>query len=402
MEIRNIQRVGCWLAAAALAAGAMGAQAQKRYDVGASDTTIRIGNTMPYSGPASVYGTVGKTAAAYFRKINAEGGIHGRKIEFISLDDAYSPPVAVEQTRKLVEQEKVLLIFGPLGTPNNAATQKYLNLKKVPQLFVSSGAQRWGDHRQYPWSMGWNATYVTEGRIYGKQILASQPGAKVAVLYQNDEFGKDSLRGFLEGLGDKATSMVVAQASYEASDPTVDSQIISLKSSGADTLLNFSQPKFAAQAIRKMAAIGWQPAHYLSNVSNSVAAVLKPAGPEHAKGIVSATFLRDPSDARDTPEVREFAAFMKQYYPEGDPGDILNATGYSMAQTLVQVLTQAGDDLSRANLMKQAASLDLPLPMLYPGIRLKTGPGNFYPITQMQLVRFDGTRFEKFGDVLGQ
>ena len=310
--------------------------------------------------------------------------------------------MAVEQTRKLVEQEKVLLIFGPLGTPNNAATQKYLNLRKVPQLFVSSGAQRWGDHRQYPWSMGWNATYVTEGRIYARQILASQPGARVAVLYQNDEFGKDSLRGFLEGLGDKATSVVVAQASYEASDPTVDSQIISLKSSGADTLLNFSQPKFAAQAIRKMAAIGWQPAHYLSNVSNSVAAVLKPAGPEHAKGIVSATFLRDPSDARDTPEVLDFAAFMKQYYPEGDPGDILNATGYSMAQTLVQVLTQAGDDLTRANLMKQAASLDMALPMLYPGIRLKTGPGNFYPITQMQLVRFDGTRFEKFGDVLGQ
>lgn len=402
MEIRNTRRAGRWLAVAALAAGAIGAQAQKRYDAGASDTTIRIGNTMPYSGPASVYGTVGKTAAAYFRKINAEGGIHGRRIEFISLDDAYSPPVAVEQTRKLVEQEKVLLIFGPLGTPNNAATQKYLNLRKVPQLFVSSGAQRWGDHRQYPWSMGWNATYVTEGRIYARQILASQPGARVAVLYQNDEFGKDSLRGFLEGLGDKATSVVVAQASYEASDPTVDSQIISLKSSGADTLLNFSQPKFAAQAIRKMAAIGWQPAHYLSNVSNSVAAVLKPAGPEHAKGIVSATFLRDPSDARDTPEVRDFAAFMKQYYPEGDPGDILNATGYSMAQTLVQVLTQAGDDLTRANLMKQAASLDMALPMLYPGIRLKTGPGNFYPITQMQLVRFDGTRFEKFGDVLGQ
>lgn len=402
MEIRNIRRAGRWLAVAALAAGALGAQAQKRYDAGASDTTIRIGNTTPYSGPASVYGTVGKTAAAYFRKINAEGGIHGRKIEFISLDDAYSPPVAVEQTRKLVEQEKVLLIFGPLGTPNNAATQKYLNLRKVPQLFVSSGAQRWGDHRLYPWSMGWNPTYVTEGRIYARQILASQPGARVAVLYQNDEFGKDSLRGFLEGLGDKAKSVVVAQASYEASDPTVDSQIISLKSSGADTLLNFSQSKVAAQAIRKMAAIGWQPAHYLSNVSNSVAAVLRPAGPEHAKGIVSATFLRDPSDGRDSPEVRDFAAFMKQYYPEGDASDILNVTGYSMAQTLVQVLTQAGDDLTRANLMKQAASLDMALPMLYPGIRLKTGPGNFYPITQMQLVRFDGTRFEKFGDVLGQ
>lgn len=401
MQTRDIRKAGRWLAVAALAGSALLAQAQKRYDPGATDTTIKIGNTMPYSGPASVYGTVGKSAAAYFRKVNAEGGIGGRKIEFVSLDDAYSPPVAVEQTRKLVEQQKVLLIFGPLGTPTNAATQKYLNIKKVPQLFVSSGAERWGDHRQFPWSIGFNPTYVTEGRIYAAHILASQPDAKVAVFYQNDEFGKDIVRGFLDGLGDKARSMVVAQASYEVSDPTVDSQIISLRSSGADTLMNFSQPKFAAQTIRKMAAIGWKPAHYLTNVSNSVAAVLKPAGAEHAKGILTATYLRDPSDARDTPEGRDFAAFMKQHYPEGDPNDALNVTGYSMAQALVQLLTQAGDDLTRANLMKQAASLDMTLPMLYPGIRLKTGPDNFYPIRQMQLVRFDGTGYEKFGDVLG-
>ncbi|MDM0017625.1 ABC transporter substrate-binding protein [Variovorax saccharolyticus] len=402
MQTRDIRRAGRWLAVAVLAGSALLAQAQKRYDPGATDTTIKIGNTMPYSGPASVYGTVGKSAAAYFRKVNAEGGIGGRKIEFISLDDAYSPPVAVEQTRKLVEQQKVLLIFGPLGTPTNAATQKYLNIKKVPQLFVNSGAERWGDHRQFPWSIGFNPTYVTEGRIYAAHILASRPDAKVAVLYQNDEFGKDIVRGFLDGLGDKAKSVVVAQASYEVSDPTVDSQIISLRSSGADTLMNFSQPKFAAQTIRKMAAIGWKPAHYLTNVSNSVAAVLKPAGAEHAKGILTATYLRDPSDGRDTPEGRDFAAFMKQYYPEGDPNDTLNVTGYSMAQALVQLLTQAGDDLTRANLMKQAASLDMTLPMLYPGIRLKTGPDNFYPIRQMQLVRFDGTGYEKSGDLLGQ
>jgi len=401
MQTRDIRKAGRWLAVAALAGSALLAQAQKRYDPGATDTAIKIGNTMPYSGPASVYGTVGKSAAAYFRKVNAEGGIGGRKIEFISLDDAYSPPVAVEQTRKLVEQQKVLLIFGPLGTPTNAATQKYLNIRKVPQLFVSSGAERWGDHRQFPWSIGFNPTYVTEGRIYAAHILASRPDAKVAVLYQNDEFGKDIVRGFLDGLGDKARSMVVAQASYEVSDPTVDSQIISLRSSGADTLMNFSQTKFAAQTIRKMAAIGWKPAHYLTNVSNSVAAVLKPAGAEHAKGLLTATYLRDPSDARDTPEGRDFAAFMKQYYPEGDPNDTLNVTGYSMAQALVQLLTQAGDDLTRANLMKQAASLDMTLPMLYPGIRLKTGPDNFYPIRQMQLVRFDGTGYEKFGDLLG-
>ncbi len=406
MEIRNTRGAGHWLAVATLAAtataAAIGAQAQKRYDVGASDTEIRIGNTMPYSGPASAYGTVGRAAAAYFRKINAEGGIHGRTITFISLDDAYSPPVAVAQTRKLVEQEKVLMIFGPLGTPTNAATQKYLNLKKVPQLFVNSGAHRWGDPQKFPWTMGWNVSYVTEGRIYAQQILANQPLAKVAVLYQNDEYGKDIVRGFLEGMGDKAKSMVVAQASYEVSDPTVDSQIISLKSSGADTLLDFSQPKFAAQAIRKTAAIGWQPVHYLANVSNSVAAALKPAGLAHAKGIISATYLRDPTDARGSPEESAFAAFMKQYYPEGDPTDALNVTGYSMAQTLVQVLQQAGDDLSRANIMKQAASLDMALPMLYPGIRVKTGPDNFYPITQMQLVRFNGTRYEPFGGVLGQ
>ncbi|MDM0028765.1 ABC transporter substrate-binding protein [Variovorax saccharolyticus] len=402
MQTRDMRRAGRWLAVAVLAGSALLAQAQKRYDAGATDTTIKIGNTMPYSGPASVYGTVGKSAAAYFRKVNAEGGIGGRKIEFISLDDAYSPPVAVEQTRKLVEQQKVLLIFGPLGTPTNAATQKYLNIKKVPQLFVSSGAERWGDHRQFPWSIGFNPTYVTEGRIYAAHILASRPDAKVAVLYQNDEFGKDIVRGFLDGLGDKAKSVVVAQASYEVSDPTVDSQIISLRSSGADTLMNFSQTKFAAQTIRKMAAIGWKPAHYLTNVSNSVAAVLKPAGAEHAKGLLTATYLRDPSDGRDTPEGRDFAAFMKQYYPEGDPNDTLNVTGYSMAQALVQLLTQAGDDLTRANLMKQAASLDMTLPMLYPGVRLKTGPDNFYPIRQMQLVRFDGTGYEKFGDLLGQ
>lgn len=404
MAKRKMAAVGRWLAAAGLAGLACLAQAQKAYDTGASDSEIKIGNTVPYSGPASAYGTVGKAAAAYFRKVNAEGGINGRKIRFVSVDDAYSPPMTVEQTRKLVEQEQVLLIFAPLGTASNAATQKYLNMKKVPQLFVSSGAHRWGDPEHFPWTMGWNVSYLTEGHIYARHILANRPQAKIAILYQNDEFGKDMLRGFLDGLGDKGKALVVAQASYELSDPTVDSQMISLKSSGADTLVDLSTPKFAAQAIRKAAAIGWKPVHYLANVSSSVTAVLKPAGLDNAKDILSAAFVRDPSDPRwqGTREQADFAAFMKQYYPEGDASDALNVTGYSMAQTMVQVLRQAGDNLTRANIMKQAASLDMTLPMLYPGIKLKTSPTNFHPLAGMQMVRFNGSGYDPVGGVIGQ
>lgn len=389
---------------AALALTALSsAQAQKKYDTGATDTEIKIGNLVPYSGPASAYGTVGRAAGAYFDKINAEGGINGRKIKYLSLDDAYSPPRAVEQTRKLVEQDEVLLMFAPLGTASNLATQKYLNAKKVPQLFVSSGAHRWGDYKNFPWTIGWNVSYHAEGIIYAQHILANRPQAKIAILYQNDEFGKDMLRGFLEGMGDKAKTMVVTQVSYELSDPTVDSQMVSLKSSGADTFINLSTPKFAAQAIRKAAEIGWKPTQYLANVSNQMTAVLKPAGLENATGIISAAYIRDPAETRwqNTKEYKDFVDFMKKYYPEGDPTNSLNVIGYSMAQTLEQVLKQAGNDLTRANIMKQAASLDMTLPMLYPGVNVKTGPTDFYPIEKMQLIRFNGASYDNLGNVLG-
>lgn len=379
------------------------AQAQKKYEIGATDTEIKIGNLVPYSGPASAYGTVGKAAGAYLDKINAEGGINGRKIKYISLDDAYSPPRAVEQTRKLVEQDEVLMIFAPLGTATNTATQKYMNARKVPQLFVSSGAHRWGDHKNFPWTIGWNVSYHSEGRIYAQHILGNRPHTKIAILYQNDEFGKDMLRGFLDGLGDKAKSLVIAQSSYELTDPTVDSQMVTLKSSGADTFINLSTPKFAAQAIRKAAEIGWKPTQYLANVSNQVTAVLKPAGFENAAGIISAAYIRDPAETRwqGTKEHKDFVDFMKKYYPDGDPTNSLNVIGYSMAQTLVQVLKQAGDNLTRANIMKEAANLDMTLPMLYPGVNVKTGPEDFYPIEKMQMIRFNGASYDLVGNVLG-
>ena len=392
------------VAAIALAGLAFGACAQKKYDTGASDTEIRIGNFVPYSGPASAYGTVGKAAGAYFDKINAEGGINGRKITYLSLDDAYSPPRAVEQARKLVEQEEVLVLFAPLGTPSNTAIQKYMNAKKVPHLFVSSGAHRWGDYKNFPWTMGWNVSYHTEGRIYAQYILANSPKAKVAILFQNDDFGKDMLKGFMDGMGDKAKGMVVAQSSFELSDPTVDSQIVTLKASGADTFVNLSTPKFAALAIRKLADIGWKPTHYLANVSNSVTAVLKPAGFENASGIISAAYIRDPVEARwqNSKEFKDYFDFMKKYFAGGDPVNSLNVIGYSMAQTMVQVLRQAGDNLTRANVMKEAANLNMTLPMLYPGITVKTGADDFYPIEGMQMIKFNGAGYDPIGTVLGQ
>lgn len=395
--------VAAAVAAAMLTGLPFSAQAQKKYDIGATDTEIKIGNLVPYSGPASAYGTVGKAAGAYLDKINAEGGINGRKIKYISLDDAYSPPRAVEQTRKLVEQDEVLMLFAPLGTATNTATQKYMNARKVPQLFVSSGAHRWGDQKSFPWTIGWNVSYHSEGRIYAQHILGNRPQAKIAILYQNDEFGKDMLRGFLDGLGDKAKSLVIAQSSYELTDPTVDSQMVTLKSSGADTFINLSTPKFAAQAIRKAAEIGWKPAQYLANVSNQVTAVLKPAGFENATGIISAAYIRDPAETRwqGTKEYKDFVDFMKKYYPDGDPTNSLNVIGYSMAQTLVQVLKQAGDNLTRANIMKEAANLDMTLPMLYPGVNVKTGPEDFYPIEKMQMIRFNGASYDLVGNVLG-
>ncbi len=391
------------LAALALGTVAMTAQAQKKYDQGASDTEIKIGNISPYSGSASSYGAVGKAAGAYFDKINAEGGINGRKIKFVSLDDGYNPAKMVEQARKLVEEDEVLLLFAPVGTPNNTAIHKYMNAKKVPQLFISSGAARWSDPKNFPWSMGWNPSYQVEGRIYGQHILSTRPAAKIAVLVQNDDFGKDYLKGLMDGLGDKAKTMVVAQASYETTDPTIDSQLVTLKASGADTFFNITTPKFSAMAIRKSAELGWKPAHYLVSTSNSVTAVLKPAGLANSVGVISATYTRDPVDPRwkDTKELADFNEYMKKFNSGGDPLDAINVLGYSMAQTLVQVLKQAGDNLTRANIMSQAANLNMTLPMLYPGVTVKTGPDDFNPIERMQMIQFNGTGYDLMGSVVG-
>jgi branched-chain amino acid transport system substrate-binding protein len=395
-----------WSASFALALGltAFGAHAQKKYDPGATDTEIKIGHLVPYSGPVSAYGTIGKTVVAYFTKINEAGGINGRKVNILSLDDAYNPAKTVEQTRKLVEQDEVLALFGPLGTSHNMAIQKYMNAKKVPQLFVATGATRFGDPQNFPWTMGWQPTYQAEGLIYAQHILANKPNAKIGILMQNDDFGKDNLKGFMDGLGDKAKTMVVASLTYEVSDPTVDSQLVALKASGADTFYSITTPKFAAQAIRKVAEIGWKPTQYLASVSVSVSAVLKPAGFENAVGVISAQYLRDAGDERwkDSKEVADFKAFMAKYYPAGDINDSLNAIGYSSAQTLEHVLRQAGDNLTRANIMKVAANMSLDLPMLYPGVNVKTAPDDFYPVERMQPVRFDGTRYVPMGPVLGR
>jgi branched-chain amino acid transport system substrate-binding protein len=365
------------------------------------NSEIKIGQTMPYSGPASAYATIGKVEAAYFKKINDKGGINGHKIRFISVDDGYSPPKAVEQARKLVEQEEVLLIFQPLGTASNAAIQGYLNAKKVPQLFTATGATRWGDPAHFPWTMGFNPSYQLEGSMYGKYIATNHPAAKIAVLYQNDDYGKDYLKGLKDGLGEKA-NMIVAEATYEASDATVDSQIATLKGSRADTFVNISTPKFAAQAIRKAHDIGWKPTQYLNNVSASVGAVLTPAGLEKSEGLITVAYYKDPTDAQweNDSAVKEWKAFMKEYYPEGSLIDGTNAYGYIAAQTLVQVLTQCGSDLSRQNIMRQAASLDFASDMMLPGIKISTSAADFFPIEQLQLVRFNGKTWVPFGEVL--
>jgi ABC-type branched-subunit amino acid transport system substrate-binding protein len=381
---------------------ATSASAQKKYDPGASDTEIKIGNIMPYSGPASSYGVIGKTEEAYFRKINAEGGINGRKINFITYDDAYSPPKAIEQARKLVESDEVLLIFQPLGTPSNSATQKYMNSKKVPQLFVATGATKWGDPKNFPWTMGWQPNYQSEGRIYAKYVLDHLPNAKIAVFWQNDDAGRDQVKGLRDGLGAKA-SMIIADKSYEVSDPSIDSQIVALHDSGADTFFTWAAPKGAAQAIRKVGELGWKPTFFLANVSTSVAGVLKPAGLENAKDIISTAYLKDPTDPtwKDDPGVKAWQAFMDKYYPEGDKLNSNNIYGYAVAQTMVQVLKQCGDNLTRENVMKQAASLkDFSSEVLLPGIKVNTGPDDFFPIEQMQLMKFNGQVWELFGDVI--
>jgi branched-chain amino acid transport system substrate-binding protein len=409
-EIREIKMPAIQLRSAAfsaafavLAATSSGALAQNKYDIGVTDTEIKIGNIMPYSGPASAYGVIGQTEAAYFRKVNAEGGINGRKINFISYDDAYSPPKTVEQARKLVESDEVLFIFNSLGTPPNSAIQKYMNMKQVPQLFVATGATKWNDPREFPWTMGWQPNYQSESRIYAKYILKNMPNAKIAVMYQNDDYGKDYLKGLKDGLGAKAASMIVAEESYETTEPTIDSHIVKLKSTGADVFFNVSTPKFAAQAIKKVAEIEWKPLHILNNVSASIGSVIQPAGMENAQGIISSAYLKDTSDPqwKDDAGMKAFDEFRTKYFPEGNRIDLNLMYGYTVAQGLVHVLKACGNDLTRANIMKQAASIkDLELGGLLPGVKVNTSASDFAPISQLQLMKFKGAKWDLFGDII--
>ncbi len=401
MNLKTLALTAASLAALTLSGTAL---AQKKYDVGATDKEIKLGHINPYSGPASSYGAIGKSIGAYFDKINAEGGINGRKINFITLDDGYNPAKTVEQTRKLVEQEEVLLLFQTLGTPPNSAIHKYMNDKKVPMLFVATGATKWGDPKNFPWTMGYQPNYQSESKVFATHILETKPNAKIAILMQNDDYGKDYLKGFEDGLGDKAKTMIVSKLTYEVTDPTVDSQMVSLKASGADTFFNITTPKFAAQAIKKAAELGWKPVHYLNSVSSSVASVLVPAGIEASIGIVTAGYIKDPTDPQfqKGKEWDDWAAYMKKYHPTGSMTDNFNVYGYTVAQLMVQVLKQAGDDLTRANIMKQAANLDLTLPMLLPGVNVKTGPDDFYPIEREQMMKFDGKTWQLFGKVYGR
>ena len=380
---------------------ASNANAQKRYDPGATDTEIKVGNIMPYSGPASGYATIGKTEAAYFNKINAEGGINGRKIDFISYDDGYSPPKAVEQARKLVESDEVLLIFNPLGTPGNSAIQKYMNAKKVPQLFVSSGAAKWNDPKNFPWTIGWQPNYQTEARIYAAYILKNYPSKTIGVLYQNDDFGKDYVIGLREGLGDQASKIVI-ETSYETSTPTVDSQVVQIRGANPDIFVNIATPKFAAQAIRKLAELKWAPIHFLTNVSGSIGGVMKPAGYENDQGILSTAYLKDPKDPewKNDFAISEWRAFMTKWYPEGDQDDASTVFAYGVAKGLEQVLRQCGDDLTRENVMRQAANLNFEIGIYLPGTRIKTSPTDFAPLEQLQMMRFKGESWERFGPVL--
>jgi branched-chain amino acid transport system substrate-binding protein len=381
---------------------AMAQSAQKKYGPGVSDAEITIGQTMPYSGPASAYGAIGKADQAYIAMIDAEGGINGRKIRLVSLDDGYSPPKTVEQTRKLVEEDHILIDFNPLGTPINTAVQRYLNEHKVPQLFVATGATKWGDPKHLPWTMGWQPTYQTEGRLFARYLLQVKPDAKIAVLYQDDDYGKDYLKGLRDGLGDKASRMIVDARSYETSDTTIDSQIIALQASGADVFYDVAAPKFAAQAIGDVHDIGWKPLHYLNSVSASVGAVLKPAGLDKSIGLVTAEYLKDPTDPQwvSDPDYGRWIAWMKKYDPDADRADAFNVYGYAVTATLVQVLKQCGDDLMPENVMRQAAHLDFNAPMLLPGIKVYTTPTDFFPIEEMQLAKFDGKTWQRFGQVL--
>ena len=400
----NQLRLGALSAALALlAAGSDPSFAQKKYDTGATDTEIKIGNIMPYSGPASAYGVIGKTEEAYFRKVNAEGGINGRKINFITYDDAYSPPKTVEQARKLVESDEVFLVFNSLGTPPNTAIQKYMNTKKVPQLFVATGATKWNDPKDFPWTMGWQPNYQSESQIYAKYILKNYPNGKIAILYQNDDYGRDYVKGLKDGLGSKAASMIVIEDSYEVSEPTIDTHIVKLKASGADIFFNVTTPKFAAQAIKKNMEVGWKPVHFLNNVSASIGSVMKPAGFENSQDIISSAYLKDPNDPqwKDDAAMKAWNEFLDKYYPEANRADGSVMYAYIVAQGLEHVLKACGDDLTRANVMKQAASIRNFEPRgLLPGVKVNTSPTDFAPLSQLQLMRFKGETWELFGDVM--
>ena len=389
-------------APSSLVLSALPAGAAKQYGPGVTDAAIKIGNTCFYSGPASSYGTIGKAMAAYYRMVNDQGGVNGREITFLSYDDAYSPPKTVEQTRRLVEQDEVLLDAGPLGTPTNSAIWQYMNQKKVPQLFVATGATKWDDPKGHPWTIGWQPNYQSEGRIYAAYLLQEKPNGKIGVLYQNDDFGKDYLKGLKDGLGEKK-SMIAVEASYETTDPTVDSQIVDMKAKGIDVFVNTAIPKFAAQSIRKAAEIEWKPLHILSSIGASVGATLKPAGFENCKGLISDFYLKDPSDPqwKDDAGFKEWSAFMDKYLPDGDKLDAGNVAGASLAAMTVQVLKQCGDELTRENVMKQAANLhDVTVPMLLPGIKANTSPTDFAPLKQVQMARFTGERWELFGPLI--
>jgi ABC-type branched-subunit amino acid transport system substrate-binding protein len=388
--------------AAGVMVAAAPALAQKKYDPGATDTEIKLGNTTPYSGPASAYGTNGRAAAAYFRMINDRGGVNGRKINFISYDDAYSPPKTVEQVRKLVESDEVLALVQTLGTATNSAIMKYTNAKKIPQLFVATGGTKFGDPKNFPWTMGFQPNYQSEGRVYAKYILTNHPAGRIAVLFQNDDYGKDVLKGLKDGLGPK-TSMIIAEMPYETADPTVDSQVVRLQASGADIFVNVATPKFAAQAIKKVAELGWKPVHILNNVAGSIGSVLKPAGFDNSKGVLSTAYLQDPTDKANAndPGVKEWVAFMDKYFPEGDKTNSGNVSGYVIARLMVHVLQQCGDNLTRENVMKQAANLKhVDLGMLLPGITVNTSPTDYFPLKQLQMRRFNGEGWENFGPVI--
>lgn len=402
MQRQSILRIAAFSGVVIAVVAATAWFSKNRSSTAAADTEIKIGNIMPYSGPASAYATIGKTEAAYFRMINDQGGINGRKINFISYDDGYSPPKTVEQARRLVESDNVLLIFNSLGTPTNSAIQSYMNDKKVPQLFVATGAAKWNDPKEFPWTMGWQPSYQVEARIYAKYILENYPGKTIGVLYANDDFGKDYVIGLREGLGQKSDELIVSELSYETSQPTIDSQIVQIRDANPDIFVNIATPKFAAQAIKKIGEIGWKPIHFLTNVSISVGGVMKPAGFEASQNILSAAYIKDPKDKQwdNDPAMKEWRSFMTKYYPDGDQADSSTVFGYGAAKGLVQVLTQCKDDLTRTNIMKQAANLNFEIGVYLPGTKIKTSPTDFSPLEQLQMQRFKGESWELFGPVM--